>query len=86
MMENATGLVLLLEDCPKNLLCISMHMLLAGLKTLLFTQLLKFCYPSVIHSVTIFFSLESFVILSGTGRREVASIKESIPWLECEWL
>lgn len=46
MMENATGLVLLLEDCPKNLLCTSIHMLLAGLKLLMYIQLLKFCYPS----------------------------------------
>lgn len=80
MTENSTGLVLLLEDCPKNLLCISMHMLLAGLKPLI--QLLKFCYPPV----TIFFSLESVVMMSRAGSREVASVKKSMPWLECQWL
>lgn len=82
MMENSTGLMLLLEDSPKNLLCISMHMLLAGLKPLMFIQLLKFCYPAVI----IFFSLESVVMMSRAVSREVASVKESLPWLECQWL
>lgn len=67
-MGNATGLVLLLEDCPKNLLCTSTHILLTGFK-----PLLKFCYPPV----TIFFSLESAVMMSGAGRREVASVKEA---------
>lgn len=80
MMENAIGLVLLQEDCPKNLFCPSMHMLLARLKPLLFIQLLKFCYPSG----TILFSQESVVMMSRAGRREVASVKGSMPWLECQ--
>lgn len=63
MMKYATRLVLLLEDCPKNLLCTAMRMLLAGLKPLMIIQLLKFCYPPV----TIFSSLESAVMM---GRKE----------------
>lgn len=80
MMENATVLVLLMEECPKNILCTSIHMLFAGLKPLTFLQLLKFCYPPV----TTFFSPESVVMISGAGRREVASVKESMPWLESQ--
>lgn len=51
MMENATGLVLLMEECPKNLPCTSMHMLFAGLKPLMFIQLFKFCYPPVTQNL-----------------------------------
>lgn len=77
MMENATGLVLLMEECPKNVPCTSMHMLFAGLKPLMFIQLLKFCYPVTCNP-------ESVVMMSGAGRREVASVKESMPWLESQ--
>lgn len=55
MMENATGLVLYLEDCPENVLCTSMYMLFGGLNGINHPcahKLLKFCSPAV----TIIFS------------------------------
>lgn len=85
MMENATGLVLHLEDCLENLLCTSIYMLFGGpngINHLCKHELLKFCYPHV----TIIFSPKPAVVMSGAGRREVASAKESMPWLEGKWL